>query len=134
MCLTIYLGADKQTEQIPWDSERPRFNVRALSGHRSLRRRLQKPYLYEIGAHTGCGCGFLREDDDDGAHDHVASIAARSAYLTGAAAGGTVELLVCWIGDEKKEAESLDLLATEIEGLDLTRTWEKPIRVSVRPS
>ncbi len=134
MCLTIYLGADQAQELVSWDPKHPGFNVSVLrTWQRKLVRRLDKPFLYEIGAHTGCGCGFLRDEDEDQRKER-SSIAALVSYLAAAAAPGPVELLVCWIGDETKEAVSLSLSAAAIEDLDLSTTWERPVRVSVQAS
>ena len=87
--------------------------------------------VYEIGAHTGCGCGFLGDEDEDD-RNRRSSVAALVSYLSAAAGAGEVELLVCWIGDEKKEAESLSLSPLAIGELDLSGTWDRPLRISVQ--
>ena len=54
--------------------------------------------MYSLGAHTGCGCGFLT----DGA-EHPGGVRrsreALAAYAAAALRSGPVELYVCWNGD-----------------------------------
>lgn len=41
-----------------------RRSLSEVRGNRQVRGRLNMQHLYEIGAHTGCGCGFLGDDAD----------------------------------------------------------------------
>lgn len=104
----------------------------ALKGHRSVRRRLRKPYYCQLGAHTGCGCGFLSDEDGEDAEQRAAALAALRCFLERAVRAGDAELLVCWIGDEDKEADAISMSPSEIEALDFDSTWEKPLRISLR--
>lgn len=112
----------------------PTFNVRRLGENRPVQLRLRMPHLYEFGAHTSCGCGFLREDDDESREVEAtaASRAALRSYVEDALATGRVELLVCWIGDEDKPADSFNLSPAELEDADFSQIWHRPLRLSVR--
>lgn len=62
MCLMVYLACDGQLPTFEWNSEAPDFYVTELKetddGYKEVRSILTKRYLYNIGSHTGCGCGF----------------------------------------------------------------------------
>ncbi len=92
------------------------------------------PQLYEIGAHTGCGCGFLAEEDDD--EDEVLATAASRAslrtYVEDALSTGRVELLVCWIGDEGRRADASVVSPADLEEADFGAAWDRPLRFTVR--
>ena len=130
--MTIYLGTDDAQVSIPWDKKNPALNVAPLKRNRVVRRRLTKPHLYEIGAHTGCGCGFLADDGDDvkEAARHSASMAGLRSLLEDATANGNAQLLVCWMGDEQKPARSLAVTPAEIATLDFGSVWDQPLLLS----
>ena len=134
VCMTIYLGTDDAQVSIPWDKKNPALNVAPLKRNRVVRRRLTKPHLYEIGAHTGCGCGFLADDGDDvkEAARHSASMAGLRSLLEDATANGNAQLLVCWMGDEQKPARSLAVTPAEIATLDFGSVWDQPLLLSVQ--
>lgn len=62
MCIMVYLACDGQLPTFDWNSEAPDFYVTELKetdyGYKQVRSILTKKYLYNIGAHSGCGCGF----------------------------------------------------------------------------
>jgi hypothetical protein len=95
---------------------------------------LTKAHLYEIGAHTGCGCGFLADDGDDQKEKarHSVSMAGLRSLLEAATANGSAELLVCWIGDEQKPARSLAVTPAEAARLDFGSVWDQPLLLSVQ--
>ena len=60
----LYLASDKKLQLIPWDEKSPGFNVTALSDNEKVvMKHFTKKYLYYIGAHTGCSCGFYNNND-----------------------------------------------------------------------
>jgi hypothetical protein len=131
--MTIYLATDDAQVSIPWDKANPALNVAPMKRNRVVRRRLTKPHLYEIGAHTGCGCGFLAVDGDDKQEEarHSASMAGLRSLLESATANGNAQLLVCWIGDEQKPARSLAVTPVEVARLDFESVWDQPLLLSV---
>ncbi len=62
MCIMVYLSSGRQLPTIKWNNEAPDFYVTELKdtddGYKEIRSILTQKYLYNIGAHTGCGCGF----------------------------------------------------------------------------
>jgi len=127
MCLALYIAADRQLPLIPWDEKAPVFHVRDLSAKEQVvRPHFSKPYVYYAGAHEGCGCGFnygrqYPELEADAGELKAAreSVARLSAYLSDAvAAGGAVEVLACWEGDQAKEPQRGRRLTPEEVRLD----------------
>jgi hypothetical protein len=131
MCLTVYVGTEEVLAPVPWDDEHPGFHVRRVRGPKAAVRRLGKAYTYLAGAHTGCGCGFLG-DDPDNELEHLQSMAALRSFLESAASRGAAEVLICWAGDEAKQAQKLDINASAVADLDLSSAWQRPLRLVVR--
>src|SRR4051812_18754700 len=130
MCLTIYVGTNLPQEQRWWDKKRPAFNTDVVHARKAARLGLSKPYVYELGAHTGCGCGFLGDDSDD-EPAHLESVSALRDFLQGATETGDAEVLVCWMGDEKKDADRQTVMTSQIERLDFGEAWDRPLRLTV---
>jgi hypothetical protein len=132
VCLAIYLATDAELPVVAWDKSAPGFNVR-----RPKRKRVpgdfKTEYVYEVGAHTGCACGFLMDGNgSDDAEKTARSRAALRASVEQATERGAVQLLVCWIGDETKAARTLVMSPEELVSADFDCAWDQPIRIDVR--
>ena len=131
MCLVIYLATEAQLPV--GDETAPALNVR-LPKRKRVRAEFNAGYVYEIGSHTGCGCGFLTDGDDaDEAVKTAESRAALRSYVEQALQSGEVELHVCWGGDEKKAARSLVMSPEQLVTAHFDSAWDQPIRIEVRP-
>jgi hypothetical protein len=106
MCWVLYLAADRPLPLRSFDPGSPAFNVTELEGREvAVRSQFSRPFVYALGAHTGCGCGF---DRDQANPRHPAELQATEkalealhAYLREALdMGGTLELFACWDGDQ----------------------------------
>ena len=106
MCWLLYVAADRPLPHRPFSPESPAFNVADLDGREvAVRAQFGKAFVYALGAHTGCGCGFDRgqanplhpaelqatERSLDALHDFL-----RDAME----AAGPLELYACWDGDQ----------------------------------
>lgn len=99
MCLAVYLGSMSPLPSVPWSEAAPGFYARPLASHEeSVRDVLPLPHLAFLGAHTGCGCGFITDGADEPA-DVRRSREALARYAADALRDGPVELYVCWGGD-----------------------------------
>ena len=111
MCWVLYVAADVPLPEVPWNQDRPAFNVSRIPSLESpVARQFSKPYLHRIGAHTGCGCGFDRTQVNERHRHELAdtkqSLGALREYLYGVvAATGPVELFTCWDGDQERPPE-----------------------------
>ncbi len=123
MCLSVCLGSSVALESIGFSEAEPGFNVRALEPFQeSVREVLPFPFIYSLGSHTSCGCGFSPEEEED-ADDLRESRAALVAYVAAAAKKGDVALYVSWNGDREEENEVFDLSLADLE---LTHDWLAP--------
>ena len=103
MCLSVFLGSDRDLPFVDWTVERPGFNVSPLTpGEEFVRKWLHQQHVYALGAHTHCGCGFQR-NEDNAPEDVAASRQALSDYVAAAARGGPVDLYVCWNAEVQDE-------------------------------
>lgn len=132
MCLVVYLATDAQLPVVAWDKTAPAFNVR-LHKRKRVRAEFNAGYVYETGAHTGCGCGFLTDGDDSAeATKTSASREALRSYVEQALQSGEVELLVSWLGDEKKDARAVVMSPEELVTADFDSAWKQPVRIKVK--
>jgi hypothetical protein len=106
MCWLLYLAADRPLSLRPFDPRAPDFNVANLEGREVVvRAQFSKPFVYALGAHTGCGCGFDRGQANP---EHPAELRATEnaldalhAYLREALdVAGSLELFACWDGEQ----------------------------------
>jgi hypothetical protein len=106
MCWVLYLAADRPLTERLFDPESPAFNVASVSGNEtSVRKQFSKAFVYALGAHTGCGCGFDREQANADHPEELAaaevSLEALRRYLGDALEStGPLELFACWDGDQ----------------------------------
>lgn len=62
MCLSIYIGSEKQLPVVPWNDDNPGFCTYELSDERELEMIqpiLQSNFYYDVGSFMGCTCGLL---------------------------------------------------------------------------
>ena len=113
MCLVVFVGTTAPPALVSFTESAPAFNARPLAPHEEpVRQMLPFPHLATLGAHTGCGCGFMTDGADDPA-DVRRSRAALVHYLDEALRDGPVELYVCWNGDESAPSERRMTLAPD---------------------
>ena len=119
MCLAVYLGAASPLPPVQWTDAEPAFYARPLTSHEdSVRGVLPLPHLAYLGAHTGCGCGFIMDGADEPA-DVRRSREALARYASDALRSGAVELYVCWGGDAAlPKARTLTLPPAELPERD----------------
>ena len=99
MCLGVYLSTDTELDLVPWNADARTFNTSHLTDYESsVRRYLARRYVYHLGSHTQCGCGFMRNGDSE-PQDVDASRTALSEFLRRAREQGPCELFVHWAGD-----------------------------------
>jgi hypothetical protein len=64
MCEVVYLASDKPLPLIEYDQDRPAFWVGELGSFSEndigAKKQFLLPYVYYIGSHKCCGCGFQK--------------------------------------------------------------------------
>jgi hypothetical protein len=106
VCMLVYLGSDEPLPEIPWDAEARGFHIVAV-GERApaVRQHLGQAYVYDVGSHTMCGCGFQLSEypapPDEDEEDIRRSLGQLADYLqTQLRAGREAVFFACWEGDE----------------------------------
>jgi hypothetical protein len=96
-----------------WDGARPSFFVEELPERDdAVRSQFSKPYVFFVGSHEGCGCGF-QYGQHEGFEEDPEELAAaeesrrRLAEFLAAALKdqAEVELFACWDGDQAARPE-----------------------------
>jgi hypothetical protein len=126
MCWVLYLASDVALPTINWDQQTPAFNVEAIAdGESPVSRQFTRRYLYVVGSHTLCGCGFDRGQANpqhpEELVDAERSLSSLHEYLRDAVAiAGELELYACWDGDQAAEPDHRWVLTPA----DVTPTME----------
>lgn len=104
MCLAIYVGTSEPVTKQPWNSESPGFYVDVVGNREAdVRKNLSKPHICYVGAHEGCGCGFILsgyEEDDELKLTQESRLALTGFLNNLVRQGKEVEMLICWEGEE----------------------------------
>jgi hypothetical protein len=108
MCMAVYIASNVPLPLVAWNKDQPGFFVAELHPEReSVRVQFSKPYVYYVGAHSGCGCGFAygrNPEYEEDIEENRGSVTRLSQYLTKAAEQNeTIELFACWEGDQAEE-------------------------------
>jgi hypothetical protein len=112
MCIMVYVASDHPLPTTAWDLNRPAFHVVDVAERDALVRcQFSKPYVYYVGSHEGCGCGFqfgeyegFEEEAD--LPDKRNSRRLLAEFLAVALQHQQeVELFACWDGDQAIQPE-----------------------------
>ena len=129
MCLVAYIAAAGELPTLEWNHEIPAFHVKNFDdGIAKVRGHFRLPFVYYLGSHEGCGCGFNRGSASE-PHQLEAvrqTLAALSRYLQAAVSQvGTIELYTCWNGDEGDASEHSVTVPVSAFGSDMEWFPEK---------
>ena len=110
MCMVVYIASDFPLPLVQWNDEQPEFHVTELTvgeNDGKVRSQFSKPYIYYVGAHTGCGCGFeygKYPGYEENVEENRQSVFRLSQYLIKAVEQNeTIELFACWDGDQAEK-------------------------------
>lgn len=111
MCMMVYVASDYPLPALAWDQARPNFHVIELDDREEpVRCRFSKPYVYYVGSHEGCGCGFQYGEytgfEEADLAQRQASRRCLAEFLAVALQHQLeVELFACWDGDQSAPPE-----------------------------
>ena len=134
MCLAIYVASDRPLREIAFEKAQPALHAAAPAkfADAKIRKWLTGRNLLEIRSDEGCACKFIDDDPDPASHQAAqTALADLTEYLHDA--GGGLELLACWLGDEKKEPRSLSLRIADIPTAPLHQSWDQPLLIRLDP-
>lgn len=123
--MVVYIASDNVLPIISWNEESPSFYVSENSeDEKRVEIQFTKPFIYFVGSHQGCGCGFqyglLPTESDEDSQEYESSREAVnkfSRYLSDALQNGPIELYACWDGDQDAEPVSRRVITpSEIGG------------------
>jgi hypothetical protein len=100
VCLVVFAGSKAPLPLVAWDEAAPAFHVTEAKGDEPARAFLGMPYVYELGSHQGCGCGYS-PGHQEAAETNSAREKSRAAlmeYLRAALASGPIRLFAGWNG------------------------------------
>ena len=106
MCYMLYLGSQVPLPTSEWQKETPGFFLSESDGNiKEAKLHFTIPYVYYVGSHAGCGCGFFYEQDDDPEEYGISKSSARdlvNMIQQALDSSPKAELLVTWAGSEHK--------------------------------
>ena len=130
MCLAIYVAGEQPLPEVPLVKAEPGLHTAAPARFADLKIRkwLRPKHVLEIRSDEGCACKFIDDDPDPASHESAqAALTELTAYLQSAGEG--LELLACWLGDEKKEPRLLTLGITDILTAPLSQSSDQPLLI-----
>lgn len=109
MCLAVYLASSIPLNEISWNKKLPAFYLTKLSNKDRIGKQFKLPHFYYLGAHTGCGCGFIKDGNiGDDLKKCNANYSALAKAMNGAEnQKATMQIFSCWEGDQDKAPESV---------------------------
>jgi hypothetical protein len=111
MCLSVHIASNAPLSVNPWNPDARAFYLETVPVDAPVRAQFSLPNVYVAGSHLGCGCGFIRYENDDERDKTQANYTALAGVIRDAlTAGSSVELFTSWEGDEIHEPELLELV------------------------
>lgn len=136
VCIVLYIAADRPLPPV----DTPHLTISPLSPasreHARLAPHLQLPHLHTAGSCSGCGCGFQNNPPGVEPHDPDAAQSQRelAAYLHARIDEHTsMQLSVCWAGEEHNAPRHLAPLNPDAIGRDITRFETRSLFTISRP-
>jgi hypothetical protein len=137
MCLSLFLASNSDLPPL----ELEELTVEELLPRRRRHRRELEvlrtslgglPHVYRVSSHSGCGCGFIREPRDATEDaESLRSLTALREYVEAASSVSDVELLFTWFGYRDDTPVECSVEPTGLIELDLERTADRPLRVTI---
>ena len=122
MCMMLYMASDKKLPTIPWNKNIPDFYIEELNKRNQeflgVRKQVNKPYIYYVGAHTGCGCGFYYDmsevfDESSLEENKMNRRSVENLFLyirENLINEEEFKLYSCWAGDERSQCEKQTII------------------------
>lgn len=103
MCFAVYIGTNEKQATAVWEENETLLYFEELSQKDELvKAKFTKPFVYYVGANTGCSCGFAWEVenfDDPDEQEAKKSPQKLIEFITEQTKKEDVEFYCCWEGD-----------------------------------
>jgi hypothetical protein len=116
MCWALYAASDVEIPLVPWDKRKKKLGVLPVGdSDNPIRAKFGLPNIVYVASHEGCGCGFMGDAAvDDEVRLRSSVLHELYQMLTSIqAAGGTLEMFLCWEGEQGDPPESCIELTTD---------------------
>lgn len=112
MCLSVHVASNSPLPVGVWNPDARAFYLEVAPNDAPIRQRFSLPFVYFVGTHLGCGCGFARYENDDERDKTQANYSALATVIREAlTVGSSVEVFTCWEGDHVIDPELLESVA-----------------------
>ena len=121
MCFAVYIGTNEKQTTSAWKQDETVFYLEELKGDEIVKEKFSKPFVYYVGADTGCSCGFAWEVEnyeDPDEQDNKKSPQALIDFITKRTKKEDIEFYCCWEGDWSDPIEEKIELDISDVGLD----------------
>ena len=110
MCLAVYLASNLELQPSSWSERQPGYYLERVKPGKVVCRLFSLPYVYYVGSHEGCGCGFLKDGEvGEELELHQANYWALVKCIKEAQSrGANIELYACWEGDQSLEPVAVE--------------------------
>lgn len=120
--MMVYISSNNRLPIIEYKKDSPDFYVKEISegdfGYMGVRNTMSKDFIYYVGSHKGCGCGFnygIYElyDEDDIKEDNLGreSVKKLFKYIKDCLADvDQIDLFTCVAGNEDKQPERISFM------------------------
>lgn len=140
MCMMVYIAADNPLPLIEWQEDVTTFCVSRLAeDEKRVAKQFSKPFLAYAGSYGACSCGFSYgaspiETEKDAKEDALGreSVRQLSEYLSELVRDGSIEIFVCWDGDQESEPEERQSVTPDYFGGEAFGFKEKQFLVVQR--
>ncbi len=103
MCFAVYIGTNQKQTITSWKQDDTLLYLEELSKDDEIvKTKFTKPFVYYVGADTGCSCGFAWEVenfDEPEEQDNKKSPQALIDFITSQTKKEDIEFYCCWEGD-----------------------------------
>lgn len=102
MCFAVYIGTNEKQTTSTWKQDETLLYLEELKGDEIVKEKFSKPFVYYVGADTGCSCGFAWEVenfDDPDEQDNKKSPQALIDFIATQTKKEDLEFYCCWEGD-----------------------------------
>ena len=110
MCFAVYIGTnEKQKTDDEWIKGQTEIYFQELSvDEEVVKQKFTKPFIYYVGADTGCSCGFALdvENFDDPEQDNKKSPQKLINFIATQTKKEDIEFYCCWEGDWNEPVET----------------------------
>ena len=125
MCFAVYIGTNEKQTTTVWKENETLFYFEELTKDDEIvRTKFSKPYVYYVGADTGCSCGFAWEVEcfnDPEEEESKKSPQKLIDFISTQTKKEDLEFYCCWEGDWNEPVnEKLEL---EIKNVSLDKYY-----------